>query len=74
MEHGRVMVTYNRRDFRSLAAQWRAAGRMHAGIFWCLEQTIARNDIGGLIRALQAASEEFDSLEGLCLILQKGRE
>jgi hypothetical protein len=44
---GRVLVTYNRGDFQLLDVRWREEGRLHAGIFWCLEQTIARTDIGG---------------------------
>jgi predicted nuclease of predicted toxin-antitoxin system len=71
---GRVLVTYNRGDFQLLDAKWREEGRVHAGILWCLEQTISRQDVGSLIRALQTASEEFDTLEGLCLILQRSHE
>jgi predicted nuclease of predicted toxin-antitoxin system len=71
---GRVLVTYNRGDFQLLDARWREEGRLHAGICWCLEQTISRQDVGGLIRALQAAAEEFDTLAGLCLILQRKHE
>lgn len=31
-EHGRVVLTFDARDFRILDAQWRAQGRDHAGI------------------------------------------
>ena len=70
-EQGRVLVTYNRRDFQPIDAKWREEGRQHAGILWCLERTIRRRAVGDLIRALVAASREYDSLEGLCLILQR---
>jgi predicted nuclease of predicted toxin-antitoxin system len=73
-EQGRVLVTYNRRDFQALDAGWREEGRSHAGVFWCLEQPISRYDVGGLIRARQAAPEEFATLAGLCLILHRKHE
>src|SRR2546422_148246 len=37
---GRALVTYNRGDFQALDAQWRAQGRVHAGILWCAERSI----------------------------------
>jgi predicted nuclease of predicted toxin-antitoxin system len=71
VEQGRVMVTYNRRDFQLLDARWREEGRTHAGILWGLQSVIPRHAIGELIRALVAASEEYDSLDGLCLLLRR---
>ena len=71
VEQGRVLVTYNRDDFQDIDAKWREEGRQHAGILWCLERTIRRRAVGDLIRALVAASREYESLEGLCLILQR---
>ena len=68
---GRVLVTYNRHDFQDLDAKWREEGRQHAGILWCLERVIMRSAIGALIRALVAASREYESLDGLCLMLQR---
>ncbi len=70
-EQGRVLVTYNRNDFQGLDAKWREEGRQHAGILWCLEQVTLRRAIGDLIRALLAASREYESLDGLCLLLQR---
>lgn len=71
VEQGRVLVTYHRDDFQDIDAKWREEGRQHAGILWCLERTIRRRAAGDLIRALVAASREYESLEGLCLILQR---
>src|SRR3954447_4740380 len=36
---GQVLVTYNRGDFQLIDARWHEEGHLHAGIFWCLEQT-----------------------------------
>lgn len=68
---GRVLVTYNRRDFQALDARWRTQGRRHGGIIWCLEKAIPRRAIGDLIRALTAAANEYTSLEGLCLPVRR---
>ncbi len=70
-EEGRVLVTYNRADFQVLDAQWRLDGRTHAGILWCLEKTLPRRAIGDLIRAIEAASAVYESLDGLCLPLAR---
>ncbi len=67
----RVLVSYNRADFQTLDAQWRTEGRTHAGILWCAERSIPRSAIGDLVRALQATSQQFDALHGLCLPLQR---
>src|SRR5215212_8452141 len=72
-EQGRVMVTYNRDDFQIIDARWREEGRQHAGILWCMEAIILRRAIGELLRALIAMSEQHDTLEGLCLPLQRAR-
>jgi predicted nuclease of predicted toxin-antitoxin system len=68
---GRVLVTYNRADFQALDAQWRQLQRNHAGILWCSERTIPRRAFGNLIRALQEAAAQYDTLAGLCLPLQR---
>lgn len=70
-EQGRVLVTYNRADYQILDARWRTNEQLHAGILWCMEQSMPRHAIGELVRALQAASRQYDSLEGLCLPLQR---
>lgn len=69
----RVLVTYNRDDYQALDSQWRAQGRSHAGILWCVERSIPRRDIGGLVRALEAAAAAYSSLRELCLPLPRGR-
>ncbi len=66
---GRVLVTYNRTDFQRLDAEWREAGRGHAGVLWAAERTIPRRDIGGLAAVLQQISDAYDSLADLCLPL-----
>lgn len=66
---GRVLVTYNRADYQALDAQWRIAGRDHAGILWCAEQTLPRRAIGGLVRAVEAIAGHYESLQNLCLPL-----
>lgn len=68
---GRALVTYNRADFQDLDMQWRTNGRTHAGVLWCLERSIPRRVIGDLVRALEAASQQYDNLQGLCLPLQR---
>jgi hypothetical protein len=70
-EMGRVLVTYNREDFQRQDAAWRAAGREHAGIIWCHERSIARGDIGGLVRALEALARQYESLTGVCMMLPR---
>ncbi len=73
-EQGRVLVTYNRGDYQALDALWRVQGRTHAGILWCAERSIPRRAIGQLIRALEAAARQHDSLHGVCLALPKPPE
>ena len=68
---GRVLVTYNRADFQTLDAQWRLHGRRHPGILWCAERSMPRRAIGDLVRALQVAASQYDSLERLCLPLAR---
>lgn len=68
---GRVLVTYNRADFQALDGQWRVQERAHAGILWCAERTLPRRSIGDLVRALEAASSRFESLDGLCIPLSR---
>ncbi len=70
-EAGRVLVTYNRRDFQRWDARWRADGLPHAGIVWCLDRSIARGDIGGLVRALEALARQYESLTGVCMMLPR---
>ena len=68
-QQGRVLVTYNRADFQALDATWRAQGRFHAGILWCVERSIPRRAIGTLIRAIAEIARQHESLTGICLAL-----
>jgi hypothetical protein len=70
-EAGRVLVTYNRGDFQRMDRRWRTAGQPHAGIIWCLDASIRRRDIGGLVRALEALAREHDTLAGVCMMLPR---
>jgi predicted nuclease of predicted toxin-antitoxin system len=74
LDERRVLVTFNRADFQAIDGQWRALGRSHLGIIWCIEASILRREIGGLIKTLCAMAERFDSLEGLCLPLTRAQE
>jgi predicted nuclease of predicted toxin-antitoxin system len=47
-EHGRVLLTFNQRDFVLLARQWAAEGRPHAGIL--LSDQFSRQQFGELLR------------------------
>ncbi len=51
---GRVLVTYNVRDFLLLSRQLAQAERAHEGIIVVHAKTIPQVDIGGLVRALDA--------------------
>lgn len=68
---GRVLITYNRRDFQILDAGWRRQGRQHSGILWCTDRIIPRQDFGAVIRALTAIAHEHDALVDLCLPLPR---
>lgn len=67
----RVLVTYNRDDFQRMDRRWRNAGQTHAGIVWCLDASIRRRDIGGLVRALEALAHQHDTLAGVCMMLPR---
>lgn len=70
-QQGRVLVTYNRADYQALDGIWRAQGRVHAGILWCVERSIPRRAIGDLIRALADVARQHDSLAGICMLLPR---
>lgn len=50
-EHGRVIVTFDRRDFRILAKQWTDRGQEHAGVLLCVAPGLS---YGELLRRLRA--------------------
>lgn len=68
---GRVLVTYNRADYQALDATWRAQGRVHSGILWCVERSIPRRAMGDLIRAIAEVAQQYDSLAGICMALPR---
>lgn len=70
-ELGRVLVTYNREDFRVLDGLWHARGERHSGILWVAERSIPRRAIGLLVRSLHTAADEFETLDDLILPLQR---
>jgi hypothetical protein len=55
-ERGRVLFTKNTADFRRLDAEWRIAGKHHAGI---IVLTDHRASVGLQIRAFQAMAAKF---------------
>jgi hypothetical protein len=52
-EAGLTLVTYDVTTIRPLVMEWHAAGRVHAGVIFINRRTIASNDFGGLIRAIE---------------------
>ena len=70
-QQGRVLVTYNRADYQALDATWRAQGRTHTGILWCVERSIPRRAIGDLVRALAEVARQHESFEGICMALPR---
>lgn len=51
----RAIVTYNVVDFLALADQFLTRGQDHSGLILVSERTIPQRDVGGLLRALEAA-------------------
>ncbi len=49
---GRMLVTYNVRDFAALARQWAQLGKSHAGILLIHPRTVAASDIRGQVRVI----------------------
>jgi hypothetical protein len=72
-EQQRAFVTYNVTHFEQLMIDWFEAGQSHYGVIFIKEETIRRNDFGGLIRALMALLDQYPADEALvngCLFLQ----
>jgi predicted nuclease of predicted toxin-antitoxin system len=46
--HGMVLLTFNQKDYVSLARQWAAQGRKHSGIL--LSNQFSRRELGELLR------------------------
>ncbi len=53
-----TFVTYDRRTIPPLLKRWAEEGRVHGGVIFVDEKSISPADIGGLVRALSALSEE----------------
>lgn len=62
---GRVLVTYNLRDFIPLSQQWYELGKNHLGIILVHSGTVAPGDIGGLVRRLAKLLESHPEDEAL---------
>jgi len=64
---GRVIYTYNTRDFQRIHREWLGSGRSHAGIIVCNRQ---RWNVGEQLRRLRALSAELgDAMENRCEFL-----
>jgi predicted nuclease of predicted toxin-antitoxin system len=59
----RILVTYDNRIITDILMVWAEIGRSHAGIVFVNNRTIRQQDVGGLIRALQALVEQFGDLD-----------
>jgi predicted nuclease of predicted toxin-antitoxin system len=70
---GRVLVTYNRADYQTLDIEWRNQGLTHPGILWCVDRSIPRHAIGELVRAVEAVAAQYESLDGICMLLPRPR-
>lgn len=53
-ERGRMVVTYNARDFLPLHLRWLATGRSHPGVILIADRAIRQQDIGSQVLALTA--------------------
>ena len=51
-ERAWTLVTYDLRTIAPLLKDWGEIGRMHGGVIFVDERTLAPNDFGGLVRAL----------------------
>lgn len=60
---GFTLVTYDRRTIPPLLKTWAEAGRLHAGVIFVDDKTIAPSDIGGLVRALVELAREARHLD-----------
>ena len=67
---GRVIFTYNCKDFERLAKECRARGDVHAGIIASYHQ-YRRHELGTAARAISVFLDEYDAdhLHNLYLVL-----
>jgi predicted nuclease of predicted toxin-antitoxin system len=54
---GLVLVSYDQRTLRPLLRDWSETSERHSGVIFISHQTLAANDIGGLMRALKALAD-----------------
>jgi hypothetical protein len=57
-EQGLTLVTYDRRTITPLLMSLAENGQSHGGVVFVDERTIASNDFGGLVRALETLWDE----------------
>lgn len=59
---GRIVVTYNIRDFALLSQSWAAVGRLHSGLLFVSHKShpADRNHIGRLVAALTERAKRDD--------------
>ena len=55
---GLTLVTYDRRTIPPLLKAWAQEDRIHGGVIFVDEKTLAPHDIGGLVRAVLTLVEE----------------
>jgi hypothetical protein len=53
-----TLVTYDRRTIPPLLKMWAEEGRVHGGVIFVDDKTIAPSDIGGLVQALARLAKE----------------
>lgn len=66
-----TFVTYDRRTIPPLLKAWAEEGRLHAGVIFVDDKTIAPSNIGGLVLALAGLVKEaqnWDWTDRICLL------
>jgi hypothetical protein len=66
-----TLVTYDRRTIPPLLKAWAESGRIHGGVIFVDEKTIAPADVGGLVQALhrlRKASGRWDWTDRICFL------
>lgn len=60
-EAGRTLVTENVRDFRRIAREWQAAGRVHHGVIYTTNRKYPRHRAGTIGRIVRDLARLMDS-------------
>jgi hypothetical protein len=66
-----TLVTYDRRTIPPLLKVWAEEGRVHGGVIFIDDKTIAPSDIGGLVLALARLTKEsrhWDWSDRVCFL------